>query len=266
MKLQLENRVVLVTGGSKGIGRAIVEGLLEEGACVSVCARNLQPLEGLPINAKSLRSDTLLLELDVHTKEGAETFVQKSLEKFGRIDVVVHNAGGASGRGKFLDVNEQDWQKTFSNNVITLIRLIKLSYNFLTMSDQARVIAIASTTATEPGSHDPHYSASKAALLNLVKHLSSELAPNRILVNSISPGPVETDSLVKFIEKLGYEDNLSEKEFKNSYLKEMESRIPLGRIGLSEEIAALVLFLASSRSSWVTGSNFRIDGGKNRGF
>lgn len=266
MKLDLENRVVLVTGGSKGIGRAIAEELLEEGASVSICARNLQPLKELSKKANSLKKNYLLLELDIHTKAGAKLFIQKSIEKFGSFDVLAHNAAGASGRGKFLEISEQDWENTFSNNVITLVRLIKLSYKLLSNSDQARIIAIASNTATEPGSHDPHYSASKSALLNLAKHLSNELAPKGIIVNSISPGPVETDSLIKFVEELSKKSTIEKQEFKDSYLKMMQSRRPLGRIGLSEEVAALVLFLASSRASWITGSNFRIDGGKNRGF
>ncbi len=263
MNLNLENRVVLVTGGSKGIGKTIVERFADEGALVSFCARGKHPLNELAKKIRNSGKDCLPIEADTSTNEGIKLIVKKTIDYFGKIDVVIHNAGGTLVRGVFRDISDEDWMDTYIRNVLTLVRLIKSSQEFLENSDQARIISISSTTATEPGSHDPHYSAAKAALLNLVKHLSNSVASKGILVNSISPGPVYTESLTTFLDEISSKStNL---DFKKSYIESMESRIPLGKLGQGIEIADLVLFLASSRSSWITGSNFRIDGGKSRG-
>jgi 3-oxoacyl-[acyl-carrier protein] reductase len=265
MKLDLENRVVLVTGGSRGIGKDIVERLVEEGALVAFCARQSHPLKELATKIIKSGKDCLAIEADVFTPNGIKLIVEKTINHYGKLDVLVHNAGGTLARGSFSDISDEDWMDTYNRNVITLVRLIKTVQDFLEKSNQARVISISSTTAIEPGSHDPHYSAAKAALLNLVKHLSNSLASKGILVNSISPGPVLTDSLTNFIDELSINSSIPNLDFKKTHIKIMESRIPLSRLAKGIEIADLVLFLASSRSQWITGSNFRIDGGKTRG-
>lgn len=265
MNLELENRVVLVTGGSRGIGKAIVERLVDEGALVAFCARQSPDLKKLVSKIIKSGKDCLAIEADICTTKGVKLVVEKTIDHYGKLDVLVHNAGGTLARGNFYDISDEDWMDTYNRNVITLVRLIKTVQVYLEESTQARVISISSTTAIEPGSHDPHYSATKAALLNLVKHLSNTLASKGILVNSISPGPVHTESLANFIHELSHKSSKPNLEFKKTYIEMMKSRIPLGRLAKGSEIADLVLFLASSKSGWITGSNFRIDGGKTRG-
>ena len=265
MNLGLENRVVLVTGGSRGIGKEIVERLVDEGASVAFCARQSSALKELESKIIKSGKNCLAIEADIYTTNGVKIIVEKTIEHYGKLDVLVHNAGGTLARGSFCDISDEDWIDTYNRNVITLVRLVKTAQIFLEESNQARIISISSTTAVEPGSHDPHYSAAKAALLNLVKHLSNSLATKGILINSISPGPVLTESLTDFIHELSNKSSESELDFTKTYIEMMKSRIPLGRLAKGTEIADLVLFLASSKSGWITGSNFRIDGGKTRG-
>jgi len=265
MDLNLKDRVVLVTGASKGIGKAVVERLVIEGARIAVCARGEVALTSLSAGITDLAGEVLPIVADISTENGVRTCVQETINHFGGLDVLIHNAGGAVGHGLFSEITDVDWLLTFDINVMALVRLTRLSRMYLAQSNQARIVTIASTTASEPGSHDPHYSSAKAALLNLSKHLSNELASDGILVNAVSPGPIRSDGLELFIESLSDGNKLAAGEARLKFETELQSRIPLGSIGECSQVADIVAFLASSRSAWITGSVFRIDGGKSRG-
>jgi 3-oxoacyl-[acyl-carrier protein] reductase len=265
MDLGLRQRVVLITGASKGIGEAAAVRLALEGADLAICARGKGALGALALRLTESGSNCLPIIADVSTEEGVRTCVDRTIAHFGRLDVVVHNAGGATGRGLLSELSDDDWLATYNTNVMALVRLVRHARKFLSESDQARIVCVSSTTAAEPGSHDPHYSGAKAALLNLAKHLSNTLASDGILVNTVAPGPVRTHAWERFVDGLADGDGAPADDARRRFEDEMTSRIPLGSIGESRQVADVVAFLASASSAWITGSVFRVDGGKTRG-
>jgi 3-oxoacyl-[acyl-carrier protein] reductase len=265
MDLGLRNRVVLVTGASRGIGEAIAERLTSEGAKVVISARGRGPLFDLAGRLAQTGAEVLPVVADTSTESGIRDCVDSTITHFGRLDTVVHNAGGAIGRGAIETLNDDHWLDTYEANVMSLVRLVRYAREHLARSDLARIISIASTTASEPGSHDPHYSSAKAALISLGKHLSNALAPDGILVNTVAPGPIRTNSWERFVDGLADIEDPESRDAGKVFESEMASRIPLGRIGESGDVADIVAFLASSRAAWITGSLFRVDGGKSRG-
>ncbi len=264
MNVALDRRVVLVTGASRGIGAEIARRLASEGAFLALCSRNFDSLNEFA-NQNGLSEDnSLLIAQDLSELAGIDTCAQLVLERFGRIDALVNNVGGATGRGAFLDVSDSDWLKTFETNVLSLVRFAKIFKPYLSLSEYGRIVTISSTTAQEPGQYDPHYSSAKAALNNLSKHLANVFASDGITVNVISPGPIHTEGLIEFLSALDSKDNSGGLKKSEKYIDAMKSRIPLGELGSTGDIAGLVSFLLSKDAGWITGSNFRVDGGKNR--
>ena len=263
MHLELEGRVVLVTGASRGIGAAVVERFLGEGARVAMCARNQDSLDGALRRFQGSTHSPYAIVADVATEDGVEQCVNRTVSHFGGLDVLISNAGGAVGRGTFNELTDVDWTETYAANVLSLVRLVRHSRVYLAQSDQARIVVVSSATATEPGFHDPHYSSAKAALNNVAKHLASVLSSDGISINVVSPGPVRSDGWTTHVSQLAV--SRSSGSAIPAFEESMAARIPLGRIGETDEVADLIAFLASRRSSWVTGANVRIDGGKNRG-
>jgi len=261
----LAGRVILVTGASRGIGAEIARRLASEGAFLALCSRNLDGLNLFASQNGFTEENSFLIAQDLSESTGIDSCAQLVLERFGRIDALVNNVGGATGRGAFLDVSDSDWLKTFETNVLSLVRLAKAFKPHLSRSEYGRIVTISSTTAQEPGQFDPHYSSAKAAVNNLSKHLASIFASDGITVNVISPGPIHTEGLIEFltgIDAKSSNDGVKESE---KFHSNMKSRIPLGNLGSPTDVASLVSFLLSKDASWITGSNFRIDGGKNRG-
>jgi len=265
MEEAFNDRVVLVTGSSRGIGAEIARKLLSQGAKIALCSRNLEGLKLFASQNGFTKDNSIVIDEDLSELAGVETCAQMILERFGRIDALVNNVGGATGRGTFSDVSDSDWIKTFETNVLSLVRLAKILKPHLSRSEHGRIVTISSATAQEPGQFDPHYSSSKAAVTNLSKHLANIYAGDGITVNVISPGPIHTEGLAAFMSEL---DSVSigegEKE-SEKFTNTMKSRIPLGDLGSPRDVANLVSFLLSKEAGWITGSNFRIDGGKNRG-
>jgi 3-oxoacyl-[acyl-carrier protein] reductase len=266
MDLQLKGRVAVVTGASRGIGLAVADRLAREGADLLLVARGESDLEKASERIRSYGHGLVPVVADVAKNEGVETLTKALEVHYGRLDILVHNAGGTVGRGSFTELTDENWVSTYEVNVLSLVRLVRHLRGYLSDSDQARIVCISSTTAQEPGAYDPHYSSAKAALINLAKHLSTMLSSESILVNTVLPGPVITAAWTSFTEQLG---QLAEPgkahEAITSFESDMRSHIPLGRIGMPEDIADAVAFLASASAGWTTGAVLRIDGGKNRG-
>lgn len=264
MDIALSGKVVLVTGASRGIGAEIARKLLREGALLALCSRNLDGLNLFASQNGFTEDNSILVAEDLSEEAGVFSCVQQILERFGRIDALVNNVGGAIGRGAFLDVSDDDWIKTFETNVLSLVRLAKILKIHLSLSGHGRIVTISSSTAQEPGQFDPHYSSAKAAVTNLSKHLANIFASDGITVNVISPGPILTDGLIEFMSDIDLKNIASGEKESEKFLSGMKSRIPLGELGSTADIASLVSFLLSNEAGWITGSNFRIDGGKNR--
>lgn len=239
---ELSGRRVLITGGTRGIGAAIARRLLDAGAKVVVAARTR--------NDDTAAAATFVGG-DVATSEGVEAIATQAVAALGGLDILVNNAGG--GRA-FLEgswtIPDKEWHDSFALNVFAAIRLTRAVLPALRASKAAAVVNISSAAATMPFGPFAHYGAAKAALEYYSRTLAVELAPSGIRVNLVSPGVISTPGSDEFARTTpGFSSD--------AWLQ----NIPLGRIGATEDIAEAVALLVSDRGKFMTGANFRADGG-----
>lgn len=258
MDLAIEGRRAVVTGGSKGLGRAIALELATEGADVAICSRHIEELE---LVAKELRDLGVLVHAasaDVTNPEHIRDFVAGAAKALGGIDILVNNAGGAR-PGTFEKLNDEDWQADFDTKVRSIIRMCRAALPHLRQSPAARIINIGAVQSKAP---DPTFAATstlRAAGNSLTKVLAQEYGPEAILVNAVNIGLVTTPQWENIRSKKAPE--LTLEEFTTSFA---EAEVPLGRFGTPEEVSAVVAFLASARASYVTGTIIDVAGGMGR--
>lgn len=261
MNLGLKDRVVLVTGGSKGIGAGIVKLLAEEGARVAFCARASEDLTRL--ETETCRTGVCRAHVaDIFDAVAIERVVREVAEEFGGIDVLVNNAGGAIRFGGFEELSDDDWRRAFELNVMSVVRFTRAALPYLRRSTLKRVINISSISAAQPGMFNPHYTTTKAAVVNLGKQLANQLAGEGILVNTVCPGPVHSEAWNANVERIAARDSIAVDDARARVEMEECGKVPLGCVGEPGHVAAAVAFLASPQSAWTTGACFHIDGGK----
>ena len=259
MELGLTGRRAIVTGGSKGLGKAIAAELLAEGASVAICSRHTDELAEA---AAELRRDAcrdrvqlLALPCDVTDPDQVNGFVAAATEALGGLDILVNNAGGAR-PGRFGTLTDEDWHDDIEVKLFSQIRCIRAALPQLRKSAAPRVININALYARYP---DPAFLASsvnRASCLSLSKALSIELGGEGILVNSVNIGFVETPQWQNIHSRRAPE--MPAEEFFGQLAK---SEVPLGRFGQSEEVSGLVAFLASDRASYIAGASIDVGGG-----
>ena len=244
MDLQLTGRKALITGASRGIGRAIAIELAREGCDLALCARGAEPLEAL---AKELGGTVYTQAVDVSDEQAVTGFVDAAAEQLSGLDIVVSNvsAGGLKG--------PDQWRISFEADLMAFVRMVEAAVPHLERSDAAAIVAIGTTSAfdTLPPTSANSYAALKAAVLEHASGLGHALARKGIRVNTVSPGPVEFPG--------GAWDKL--REGRPEFYEGIRARIPLGRLGRAEEIARAVTFLASPAASFCTAVNLVVDGG-----
>ena len=250
------NKKVLISGGSKGIGRKIAESFFLAGADVAIVARDSQELKDTKC--------TLRIPCNLSGPNITEEVFDSIERSFGALDILVNNVGGAIQFGNFFELEETDWQNAFDLNVMSMVRLSKAAVPFLRNSSTPRIINISSISGVEPGYYNPHYTTTKAATINFSKHLANLLASEGILVNCVCPGSIQSDAWRQCVSKISEKKRLNYEIVEHEFLTSEIKKIPLKRIGQVEDIAPLVLFLASEQASWITGSSFHIDGGKKK--
>jgi 3-oxoacyl-[acyl-carrier protein] reductase len=252
MDLRLLGKVALVTGGSRGIGRAIALGLAAEGCAIAACARGSESLLRLEKELVAMQAPAMTSVVDVSSSSDLDRFVQETAERFGRIDVVVANAGGAIS-APVEKATDAEWQDGLDRNVLHAARLARAAIPELRKT-QGRILIVSSIWGREAGG-SPIYNASKAAEISLAKSLSTELGPVGIAVNAICPGSTlfPGGSWARRVEA----DPQKMADF-------VSREIPSGRFGSVDEVADVAVFLCSPRARWVTGTTVVVDGGQSR--
>ncbi|MEV4813714.1 oxidoreductase [Micromonospora avicenniae] len=263
LTVDLTEKVVVVTGAGKGIGAAVTRELLDAGARVVAGSRSAS------IDLAGLASDKVLatVDVDLSTAEGPGRLVATAVERFGGLDVLVNNMGGLTNGGPwfggFLSVSDDDWLRSVELNLLSAVRATRAAVPAILGRGGGAIVNVGSVNASLPDPSVLDYSATKAALTNLSKSLSAEFAPQGIRVNTVSPGPVETP-LWTAPGGLGEQLSTAMGTDMQGAMQAMADGlggIKLGRFGTAEEVARLVVFLASPAASYITGSDIVIDGG-----
>jgi 3-oxoacyl-[acyl-carrier protein] reductase len=262
MDFELQNRIALVTGGSRGVGAGIARQLADDGVKVIICARPSEALTALESEILDGGGNCIALPVDVLNPMALRATVDAAAAHWGGLDILVNNVGGAIRFGGFEELSDDDWIKAYEFNVMSTVRFTRASLPYLRLSPLKRIINISSITAQQPGLYNPHYSVTKAATVNLGKHLANILAKEKILVNTVCPGPVHSESWESNVHKIAAERSIPVEDARAAIEIEESSKIPIGKVGETEQIAAVVAFLASPLSSWTTGSCFHVNGGK----
>lgn len=246
----LSGKVALVTGASSGIGRASALALSQQGAKVVVAARRIDRLQALVAEIKNHGKDALAVQMDVTKKADIDNAVAQTVKAFGRLDILLNNAGVAE-FAAFLDMTEAQWDKTIDTNLKGYFLVAQAAAREMAKNKWGRIIMISSIASAGVGVGFPQiaqYCASKGGVIGLVESMADELAPMGILVNAIGPGVIESEMT---------EGMLKDPKQAEALL----ARAPLKRAGTPEEIAAAVVYFASDEAAYTTGATLYVDGG-----
>ena len=243
--MDLQGRVALVTGASQGIGKACALALAEAGAQVALGARNVEKLQGVANEIESKGKKTLVLSLDVSSRDSIKASVAKVLEAWGKIDILVNNAGFAKDN-LALRMKPEDWDAVLRTNLDGAFHCIQAVLHGMVRQRYGRIINIASVVAQAGNAGQANYIASKAGLIGLTKAIAAEVASRNITVNAVSPGFIAS----------AMTEALSD-----AVHQKVLSMIPLGRQGTTAEVAYGVRFLASDEAAYITGHVLNINGG-----
>jgi 3-oxoacyl-[acyl-carrier protein] reductase len=252
MELGLRGKVAAVTGGSEGIGRATVKRLVEEGATVALCARRAEVLNAFADELRKSGAKVLAIVADATKPGDLERFIDETVNEFGRIDIVVNNAGG-TGQDPFDKVTDEAWQKDLDVKVFAHIRTTRAAAPHMKKQGGGRIINLNMVGAKQPAASTFPTTISRAAGLALTKALSKEFAADNILVNAVAVGKIKSMQQ----ERRAARSGVSVAE----HYEKTGKTVPLGRMGEAEEVANVIAFLASDAASYVTGCCINVDGG-----
>ena len=242
MDLGLQGKVCVVTGSTRGIGKRVAEDLRAEGAVVVTSGRRAEGIGDLHVAG------------DLAVQGGPERVVAATLERFGRIDVLVNNVGGTVIR-TLGEVSDADWQESFDLNLMAAVRATRAALPPMQAAGGGVIVNVSSTSAKRPSQTYPDYSVLKAALLSFSRLVADAHAADGIRCNAVAPGPTATEI---WLEDGGLADQLGDRE---AVLARVGAGRPLGRLAEPDEISAVIVFLCSERSSYVTGAAWSADGG-----
>jgi 3-oxoacyl-[acyl-carrier protein] reductase len=261
MDLGITGKTAIVAAASKGLGEAAALGLAREGANVVICARDKKALSRAADGISQATSARVLpVVADVTSPDDIARMVETAVREFDRIDILVTNAGGPPS-GLFHDFSDQDWLKAVNLNLMSTIGLCRAVIPYLKVAEAGRIVNIVSLAAKEPIPGMILSNSVRAAVIGLAKTLADELAPDKIRVNSVCPGWILTD---RMSDVLRHQSKAQGIPYQTALDRVTES-IPLGRCGTAEEVADLIVFLASERASYITGATIQVDGGLCRG-
>ena len=244
--MKLEGKTALVTGGTRGIGRAIVLELAGSGADVAFTYRSSAKLaESLVSEVKAVGRRALAIEADAISMKSAVEVIEKTVAEFKRVDVLVNNAG-ITKDNLLLRMTEDDWDSVIQTNLKSVFNYTKAAARTMMGQRYGRIINLSSVVGIKGNAGQSNYSASKAGIIGFTKSIAKELASRNILVNAVAPGYIDTDMTAALTEE---------------QRKAVADTIPLKRAAKPEEVAKVVLFLASSYADYITGQVISVDGG-----
>jgi len=261
MELGLQGKVALVAAASKGLGYATALGLAKEGVKVAVCSRTVGDIRAAAERiAAETGAEVLPLVADVTQADDLARIVEETVAKFGALHILVPNSGGPPA-GTFETLDESKWQAALDSTLFSTSRLIRAALPHLKAAGWGRIVVITSTSVRQPIPGLLLSNTIRAGIVGLLKTLSQEFAPYGITVNNVAPGSYATARIAHLLNLRAQQAGITVEEAQ----KQMESRIPLGRLGRPEELANAVVFLASEAASYVTGQTWVVDGGQTLG-
>jgi len=243
--MRLKDKVALITGGARGIGRAIALTFAREGADIAVADVNLEVAQQTASEIENLGRKAMALEMDVTNFEKVEEAINKILDKLGKVDILVNNAG-ITRDNLLLRMSQSDWDAVINVNLKGTFNCIKAVSRPMIKQRSGRIVSIASIIGLMGNPGQANYAASKAGIIALTKTVAKELASRNINANAVAPGFIQTEMTAKLPEEVK---------------KKMLEAIPLAKLGTPEDVANVCLFLASDESSYITGQTITIDGG-----
>jgi len=243
---RLAGKVALVTGGTRGIGRAILLALCREGAeCVFTYTRNHELAESVVKELQGVGRRALSVQLDVRDFEGAKLLVERAKSEFGKIDILVNNAGITRDKSLMM-MSREDWSEVIDTDLTGVFNTSRASIITFLKQKSGNIVNVSSMSGIHPLPGQTNYAAAKAGVIGFTKSLAKEVAPYNIRVNAVAPGFISSDMTAALDEK---------------YKKRLNEVIPAGRFGTPEEVAEVVLYLLCDESRYITGEVVQIDGG-----
>lgn len=260
MELGIKGKTVLVTASSTGIGKAVADAFAEEGCKVAICSRDRKKLIEASRDIKNkFNIEPFWGVCDLNSHRDIENFYEAVKKQFGKVDILVNNCGGPV-PGFFRDLSEEDWDNAFKQVLMSVVRFSHLVLPSMIEQEWGRIINITSVAVKQPVHNLMLSNSLRAGVTGFAKSLSNEFGKNNITVNNVAPGFTLTHRLYELAVDRAKNSNLSHEEI----LAEMAKDVPMNRLGGPEEIAATVLFLASQKASYITGTTIQVDGGSTK--
>jgi 3-oxoacyl-[acyl-carrier protein] reductase len=260
MDLGLKDKVAIIGGASEGLGRACAEVLAEEGAKVVICSRTLSKLEK---TAEEIRQATgaevMVFAGDLDKNETVINLVKAAKEKFGRVDILVNNSGGPP-HGEAATATEEDWDISVQRSLLYFARMCREAIPIMKEQGGGRIINVLSSSVYTPIFNLALSGATRMGVVAYAKSLADEVGPDNILINNVCPGSILTDRMLSNVKSKAEHDGISLEEGK----KRRAASTSVKRLGEPREMAYLVAFLASDKSTYITGTTIRVDGGSSR--
>lgn len=263
MNLQIEGKTAVITGADSGIGKETAKILALEGVTVILSDIDADALDeaAMEIKSETNAKHVLTFKADLTKKEEVQQLADEVKSKFGGADILVQTAGARGAAGDFLELSDEDWMKTIDIDLMGTVRTCRAFIPHMLSKGWGRIVTISSENALQPYEEESPYNACKAGVINLTKCLSRAYSKDGLLINCVSPAFVKTPMTDAMMEELAKEHGSSVDEAVQWFLDNKRPHIAVKRRGQPKEVASVIAFLCSELSSYVNGSNYRVDGG-----
>ncbi len=250
----LKDKVAIITGGAKGMGRGMAVRFAAEGCTVAIADIAVKEAEEATAGIKKKGGQAIAIRCDVTDIKQVKEAVDTVIKKFGKIDILVNNAGAIAAHIPIEDMPEETWDKVLALNLKSDFLFCKFVVPYMKKQKSGKIINLSSIGAIQPPAHEVHYNTAKAGVIGFTNDMAVALAPFNINVNCMLPGPIRTNFYDARVSKMTAEEQ-------DAFFQRLGKKVPLGRVGTPEDMAGAALFLASSLSDYVTGHALHVGGG-----